>query len=37
MVHQTYTADVLVVGGGTGRTAVAIEAARRGAKIIRVR
>jgi hypothetical protein len=32
MVNQTYTADVLVVGGGTGGTAAAIQAARRGAK-----
>ncbi|MGH8001698.1 MAG: FAD-dependent oxidoreductase [Brasilonema sp.] len=36
MVHQTYTADVLVVGGGTGGTAAAIQAARRGAKTILV-
>ncbi|OYD94646.1 FAD-dependent oxidoreductase [Nostoc sp. 'Peltigera membranacea cyanobiont' 210A] len=36
MVHQTYTADVLVVGGGTGATAAAIQAARRGAKTILV-
>ncbi|MEH2012833.1 FAD-dependent oxidoreductase [Nostoc sp.] len=34
MVNQTYTADVLVVGGGTGGTAAAIQAARRGAKTI---
>ncbi|MDZ8186931.1 MAG: FAD-dependent oxidoreductase [Nostoc sp. ChiSLP02] len=36
MVHQTYTADVLVVSGGTGGTAAAIQAARRGAKTILV-
>lgn len=36
MTHQTYTADVLVVGGGTGGTAAAIQAARRGAKTILV-
>ncbi|PHM10127.1 FAD-dependent oxidoreductase [Nostoc sp. 'Peltigera malacea cyanobiont' DB3992] len=36
MVHQTYIADVLVVGGGTGGTAAAIQAARRGAKTILV-
>jgi hypothetical protein len=39
MVNQTYqtlTADVLVVGGGTGGTASAITAARRGAKTILV-
>ncbi|MEH1918965.1 FAD-dependent oxidoreductase [Nostoc sp.] len=36
MVHQTYTADVLVIGGGTGGTAAAIQAARRGAKTILV-
>ncbi|MEH2072642.1 MAG: FAD-dependent oxidoreductase [Nostoc sp.] len=36
MVYQTYTADVLVVGGGTGGTAAAIQAARRGAKTILV-
>ncbi|MEH1831993.1 MAG: FAD-dependent oxidoreductase [Nostoc sp.] len=36
MVHQIYTADVLVVGGGTGGTAAAIQAARRGAKTILV-
>lgn len=36
MVTQTYTADVLVVGGGTGGTAAAIQAARRGAKTILV-
>ncbi|MEH1770644.1 MAG: FAD-dependent oxidoreductase [Nostoc sp.] len=36
MVHQTYTADILVVGGGTGGTAAAIQAARRGAKTILV-
>lgn len=32
----TYTADILVVGGGTGGTAAAIQAARRGAKTILV-
>ncbi|GAB1540612.1 FAD-dependent oxidoreductase [Scytonema sp. NUACC21] len=36
MVIETYTADVLVVGGGTGGTAAAIQAARRGAKTILV-
>ncbi|MBE9053055.1 FAD-dependent oxidoreductase [Nostocales cyanobacterium LEGE 11386] len=36
MVHQTHTADILVVGGGTGGTAAAIQAARRGAKTILV-
>lgn len=36
MVNQKYTADVLVVGGGTGGTAAAIQAARRGAKTILV-
>jgi FAD dependent oxidoreductase len=36
MPNQTYTADVLVVGGGTGGTAAAIQAARRGAKTILV-
>ncbi|WP_414528949.1 FAD-dependent oxidoreductase [Nodularia chucula] len=36
MTQQTYTADVLVVGGGTGGTAAAIQAARRGAKTILV-
>ncbi|WP_066379732.1 MULTISPECIES: FAD-dependent oxidoreductase [unclassified Anabaena] len=36
MTHQTYTADILVVGGGTGGTAAAIQAARRGAKTILV-
>jgi hypothetical protein len=36
MLAQTYTADVLVVGGGTGGTAAAIQAARRGAKTILV-
>ncbi|MGF2035888.1 MAG: FAD-dependent oxidoreductase [Nostoc sp. CmiVER01] len=36
MVNQTYTADVLVVGGGTGGTAAAIQAARRGAETILV-
>lgn len=37
MLNQTYTDDVLVVGRVTGGTAVAIQAARRGAKIILVR
>jgi len=39
MVNQTYqtlTADVLVVGGGTGGTSAAIQAARKGAKTILV-
>ncbi|MEA5594685.1 FAD-dependent oxidoreductase [Rivularia sp. UHCC 0363] len=36
MTNQTYTADVLVVGGGTGGTTAAIQAARRGAKTILV-
>ncbi|MBN3923356.1 FAD-dependent oxidoreductase [Nostoc sp. NMS4] len=36
MLNQTYTSDVLVVGGGTGGTAAAIQAARRGAKTILV-
>ncbi|QLE56657.1 FAD-dependent oxidoreductase [Nostoc sp. TCL26-01] len=36
MVNQTYITDVLVVGGGTGGTAAAIQAARRGAKTILV-
>lgn len=36
MTQQTYKADVLVVGGGTGGTAAAIQAARRGAKTILV-
>ncbi|MDB9372123.1 FAD-dependent oxidoreductase [Nodularia sphaerocarpa] len=36
MTQQTYTADILVVGGGTGGTAAAIQAARRGAKTILV-
>jgi len=36
MVNQTYTTDILVVGGGTGGTAAAIQAARRGAKTILV-
>lgn len=36
MVNQTFTADVLVVGGGTGGTASAIQAARRGAKTMLV-
>lgn len=36
MINQIYTADVLVVGGGTGGTAAAIQAARRKAKTILV-
>ncbi|MEA5514073.1 FAD-dependent oxidoreductase [Nodularia sp. UHCC 0506] len=36
MIQQIYTADILVVGGGTGGTAAAIQAARRGAKTILV-
>jgi hypothetical protein len=36
MANQTYTTDVLIVGGGTGGTAAAIQAARRGAKTILV-
>jgi len=36
MVNQTYLTDVLVVGGGTGGTAAAIQAARRGAKTMLV-
>jgi hypothetical protein len=36
MVHQTLTADVLVVGGGTGGTAAAIQAARRGVQTVLV-
>ncbi|MDF5730014.1 MAG: FAD-dependent oxidoreductase [Rhizonema sp. PD38] len=36
MVYQTYITDVLVVGGGTGGTAAAIQAARRGVKTILV-
>jgi hypothetical protein len=36
MLNETYTSDVLVVGGGTGGTAAAIQAARRGAKTILV-
>ena len=36
MVNPTLTTDVLVVGGGTGGTAAAIQAARRGAKTILV-
>ncbi|MBD2292063.1 FAD-dependent oxidoreductase [Anabaena sphaerica FACHB-251] len=35
-MNETYTTDVLVVGGGTGGTAAAIQAARRGAKTILV-
>lgn len=37
MVDHTYTSDVLAVGGGTGGTAVAIQAVRREAKTILVR
>lgn len=33
---QTFTADVLVVGGGTGGTAAAVQAARCGAKTVLV-
>ncbi|AFY55742.1 succinate dehydrogenase/fumarate reductase flavoprotein subunit [Rivularia sp. PCC 7116] len=36
MENQIYTTDVLVVGGGTGGTTAAIQAARRGAKTILV-
>lgn len=36
MVNQILSADVLVVGGGTGGTAAAIQAARRGAKTVLV-
>ncbi|NJM85008.1 MAG: FAD-dependent oxidoreductase [Leptolyngbyaceae cyanobacterium RM2_2_21] len=36
MKMQTLTADVLVVGGGTGGTAAAIQAARRGVKTVLV-
>jgi FAD dependent oxidoreductase len=36
MSNQTYKSDVLVVGGGTGGTAAAIQAARRGAQVILV-
>ncbi|MBD2202322.1 FAD-dependent oxidoreductase [Calothrix sp. FACHB-1219] len=36
MLNQIYQADVLVVGGGVGGTAAAIQAARRGAKTILV-
>lgn len=35
-MNQTYTTDVLVVGGGTGGTAAAIQAARKGAQTILV-
>jgi len=35
-MNQTYTTDVLVVGGGTGGTAAAIQAARKGVKTILV-
>jgi hypothetical protein len=34
MVEQIYTTDVLVVGGGVGGTAAAIQAARKGARTI---
>ncbi|MEH1911490.1 MAG: FAD-binding protein [Nostoc sp.] len=33
MVNQIYTDDVLVVGGGTGGTAAAIQVARREPKL----
>lgn len=36
MAHHIYTTDILVVGGGTGGTAAAIQAARRGANTILV-
>ncbi|BAY28516.1 hypothetical protein NIES2107_03460 [Nostoc carneum NIES-2107] len=36
MLNQIYQADILVVGGGVGGTAAAIQAARRGAKTILV-
>ncbi|MCC5638323.1 FAD-dependent oxidoreductase [Nostoc sp. CHAB 5844] len=36
MTHQIYTTDILVVGGGTGGTAAAIQAARKGVKTILV-
>lgn len=36
MISDTITTDVLVVGGGTGGTAAAIQAARRGAKTVLV-
>ncbi len=36
MANQTYQTDVLVVGGGTGGTAAAIQAARRGVKTMLV-
>lgn len=36
MIRQAYQTDVLVVGGGTGGTCAAIQAARRGAKTILV-
>jgi FAD dependent oxidoreductase len=36
MNHQTYTTDVLVVGGGTGGTAAAVASARMGVKTILV-
>lgn len=35
-MNQIYTTDILVVGGGTGGTAAAIQAARRGVKTILV-
>lgn len=37
MLNQTYIVDILVVGGGTGGTAAAIQVARRGAKTILLR
>ncbi len=37
MVNQTYTSNVLVVDGGTGRTANAMQAARGEVKTILVR
>ena len=36
MVKQTFTTDVLVVGGGTGGTAAAIQAARQGVQTLLV-
>jgi hypothetical protein len=36
MVNQTFTTDILVVGGGTGGTAAAIQAARQGVQTILV-
>lgn len=35
-MNQIYTTDVLVVGGGTGGTVAAIQAARKGVKTILV-